>query len=77
MRPREEGEVGAGRAHAVGVEEVIGAGVVLVDAALHQAQAEDAHVEVQILLRVTGDGGDVMDAVHDGLSDSRTRIRAR
>ena len=47
----------------VGVEEVIGARVVLVDALLHEAHAEHAGVEVEVLLRRAGDGGDVVKSV--------------
>ena len=50
-------------AFGVGVEEVIGAGVVLVDAFLDQAHPEDAAVEVEILLRRAGDRGDVVEPV--------------
>ena len=58
----EEGEVGAGGALLVGVEEVVDGGVVLVDGLLDQAQAQDARVEVDVAGRVAGDRGDVMDA---------------
>ena len=51
LRPRKEGQVRARVPLGVGVEEVIGAGVVLVDALLHQPHAEHAGVEVQVLLR--------------------------
>ena len=47
----------------VGVEEMVGAGIVLVDAALDEPHAEDAGVEVEILLRRSRDRGDVVDAV--------------
>ena len=47
---------------AIGVEQVIGARVVLVDALLHQAHAEHAGIEVQVLLCGSGDGGDVVEA---------------
>ena len=53
----------------VGVEEVIGAGIVLVDAALDEAHAEDAGVEIEVFLRRAGDGGDVVktvDGMHGG-----------
>ena len=48
----------------VGVKEVVGAGVVLIDALLDQTHAEDAAVEIEVLLRGAGDGGDVVEAVH-------------
>ena len=59
----EERDVGAGRAVLVGVEEVVDAGVVLVDRLLDQPQAEHAGVEVDVAARVAGDQGDVVDAV--------------
>ncbi len=61
-RPVEEGEVRAGRGKAVGIEEVVGAGVVLVDGLLDEAQAERLRVEAQVLLRIGGDRRQVMDA---------------
>ncbi len=45
---------------------VIGAGVVEVDGALDEAQTEQFGIEIEIALRVRGDGGDVMKS-HDGL----------
>ncbi len=56
----------------VGIEEVVGAGVVLVDALLDQAHAENARIEVQILLGGAGDRGDVVDPV-DALHGSMLR----
>ena len=47
----------------VGIEEVIGPGVVLVDALLDEPHAEHAGVEVEVLLRGPGDGGDVVESV--------------
>ena len=51
MRPGEEREVGAGVPFGVRVEQMVGAGIVLVDAPLDQAHAEHARVEIQVLLR--------------------------
>ena len=59
----EERDVGAGGAVLVGVEEVVDAGVVLVDGLLDQPQAQHARVEVDVAGRVAGDQGDVVDAV--------------
>ena len=56
----EEREVGARSAFGVSVEQVIGPDVVLVDAALDEPHAENASIEVEILLRRSGDSGDVM-----------------
>ena len=47
----------------VGVEEVVGARIVLVDAPLDEPHAEHAGVEVEVLLRRSGDRGDVMQPV--------------
>ena len=65
-RPGEESEDGAGGAEVVAEIEVVGAGVVKVDGALDEAEAEDLGVEVEICLRVGGDGGDVVET-DDGL----------
>jgi hypothetical protein len=44
----------------VGIEKVVGAGVILIHAALDEAHPEDAGVEIEVLLRRTGDGRDMM-----------------
>jgi hypothetical protein len=62
-RELEEGEVGPGAARLVRVEEVVDGGLVLVDGLLDQPQAEDPGVEVDVVLRVRGDRGDVVDAL--------------
>ena len=72
VAPRKECQVGAGPTFRVRVEKVIGAGIVLVHAPLDQAHAEDARIEVEVLLRRPRDGGDVMKAVdsaHDNPRD--------
>src|SRR5579884_226170 len=61
-RVLEEREVGARPGVLVAVEEVVDAGVVLVDGLGGQPQAEHAGVEVEIAPRVAGDGADVVDA---------------
>src|SRR5690242_3829433 len=61
-RPVEEGDVGAGARVAIGVEQVIRAGVVLVDRLLDQAQAERAGVEATVGRRLGGDRGQMMKA---------------
>ena len=51
----------------VGVEKMVRGRIVLVDAAFDEAHAEDAGVEIEILLRRTGNRRDVMnpvDALH-------------
>src|SRR5262245_53296072 len=64
-RPRvlEERDVGARGAALVRVEEVVDGRVVLVDRLLDQAQAEHAHVEVDVARRVAGDRSDVVDSL--------------
>ena len=58
----EERDVGAGASGLVCVEQVVDGGVVLVHGLLHQAQPEDARVEVDVPGRVAGDRRYVMDA---------------
>ena len=60
----------------VGIEEMVRAGVVLVDALLHEAHAEQPGVEVEVLLRVAADRGDVMNAgdVGHGRSHSSSAV---
>ena len=59
----EEGQIGAGAALLVGEEEVVDGRVVLVDRFLDQAQSQHPGVEVDVLLRVGGNRGDVVDAL--------------
>ena len=66
LRPGEEGEVGARRADPVRVEEVIGVGNVLIHAPLDEAHTHDPDPEVEVLLRVTRDGRDVVNTVYGG-----------
>ena len=67
-----------GLASAVGVEQVIGADVVLVDGLLDQPQAERCGIELQVAGRVGGDGGEMMDAgeLHD-VASSRLGVSSR
>ncbi len=61
-RVLEEGDVAARASVLVGVEEVVHRRVVLVDRLLDEAEAENAGVEVDVLGRIPGDAGDVVDA---------------
>jgi len=63
MRILEEGQVAAGAPLLVGVEEVVDGRIVLVDGLLHEPQAENADVEVDVAGRVAGDAGDVVDTL--------------
>src|SRR5207253_4355495 len=67
VRILEEGDVAAGGAALVGVEEVVDGRVVLVDGLLDEPQAERARVELDVSGRVGGDAGDVVDSLetHD------------
>ena len=68
----EEGDVAARAPLLVRVEEVVDGRVVLVDGLLHEPEAEDARVEVDVARRVRGDAGDVVDAVQ-AHEDQRSR----
>ena len=72
----EEGQLGAGAAALVGVEQVVDAGVVLVDGLGHQPQAEHARVEVDVARRVAGDRRDVVDALEPHGSSTSSQIVA-
>src|SRR3954451_743441 len=61
-RPVEEGDVGAGCRLAVGVEQMISAGVVLVHRLFDEAHAERAREEVEVARRVAGNGCEMVDA---------------
>ena len=62
MRPREKGQVRPGAPFRVRVEQVIGARIVLIHAALHQPHPEHAGVEIEILLGWPGNRGDVVES---------------
>jgi hypothetical protein len=51
-------------AFGVGVEKVVGAGIVLVHASLDQAHPEHARVEIQVLLGRPGNGRDMMKSLN-------------
>ena len=61
-RKIEEGQVGAGIGFAVGVEQVVGADVVLVDGLLDQPHAQNTPITRQILARFGRNRGEVMDS---------------
>ena len=61
-RVLEESDVGTDAPHLVRVEEVVDGRVILVDRFLDEAEPERADVEVDVLRRVRGDAGDVVDA---------------
>jgi len=63
VRVLEEREVGARGAFLVGVEEVVDGRVVLIDRLLDQAQAQHAHIEVDVEGRVPRDRRDVVDSL--------------
>jgi hypothetical protein len=58
----------------VAIIEVIGLGIVEVDRLLHQAQAEDARVEADVLRSFSRNCCDVMDAGHRLLLSSATAL---
>ena len=67
-RVLEEGQVGAGGRFLVAVEEVVDAGIVLVDGLRGQPEAQDARVEVDVAAGVAGDRADVVDAFESHVS---------
>ena len=76
FKPLHLDEVGAGRGEAIGIEQVIGGDVVLVDRLLDQPHAENAGVKGQIFLRMGGNRRQVMDAgeLHGAVPVSRAKI---
>src|SRR4051794_18275092 len=72
VRILEERDVRAGPPFLVGVEEVVDGRVVLVDGLLHEPQAEDARVEVDVPRRIARDARHVMDAVEPHCSGSNS-----
>ena len=75
-RVLEERDVAPGPPVLVRVEEVVDGRVVLVDRLLHEPQAENTCVEVDISRRVAGDAGHVVDAVEAHSSSfARPEIR--
>ena len=64
--PDQKRDERAGRAAFIAVEEMELAGVLVAARALHQAQAEEAEIEIDIRLHLAGDQGDVVKtARHD------------
>jgi hypothetical protein len=72
-RPVEESEARAGGGEPIGIEEVIGGDVVLVDRLLDQAHPEHISVEGEVARRVGRDRGEVVDAgeLHGSCSPRR------
>jgi hypothetical protein len=58
----EEGEIGAGAGLGVGVEQMIGADVVLVDGLLDQPHPQQPAVERQIVARLRGNRGQMVNS---------------
>ncbi|KPK05443.1 MAG: hypothetical protein AMJ56_15835, partial [Anaerolineae bacterium SG8_19] len=65
--PVKKGHIGAGTADFVGVKEVIGADIILVDRFFDQSQTEEIRIKIGILADSGRNGRDVMDTVklHD------------
>ena len=62
-RPVEESDIGSGRAQAIGIEQVVGAGVILVHGLLDHAETQRLGIEIVIACRIGGDGGEVVEAL--------------
>ena len=61
--PVKEGDVGAGRAKAIGIEQVVGRGIVLVHGFLDHAEAQGLRIEIMVAGGIGGDGGEVVQAI--------------
>ena len=59
-RPRKECQDCPGRAACIAKVEMVSAGIIKIDCALDQTQPEQSDVKIQVALRVTGDGGNMM-----------------
>ena len=72
-RPVEEGEIGAGSRFPVGIEEMIGADIVLIDRLFHEPHAEHAGIEGVVARRIGRDGGEMVNAfeLHGSLFPGR------
>jgi hypothetical protein len=71
--PGEEGHDRSGPAEFIAVVEVIAARVVEVHGEFYQPQSQYAAIEVDVLLRVSGDRGDMVDS-EDGFRSRRHGI---
>ena len=60
-RPVEESDDASRRARLVPVVEMVGGWIVEIDRLFHQAQAQQSGIEIDVPLRIAGDGGDVVD----------------
>ena len=60
----------------IGIEKMVGPGIILVHTFLHEAHPENARIKIQVLLRRPGDGRDVMKSPHR-LHLARTIARPR
>jgi len=79
LRPWKERQVRAGISVRICVEQMIGARIVLINASFHQPHSQNAGIEIQVLLRRSGDRRDVMKSV-DGVHRANTiarRLRGR
>ena len=63
--PGKEGENRAGPSQFISIVEMVGIWIVEVDGELHQPQAQQTGVEIDILLRIAGDGCDMMNTMKE------------
>src|SRR5262249_22443790 len=79
--PWKEGQDRPGCADLIAVVKMIGARIIEVDRLFHEAEAQHARVELEIVGRLAGYGSDVMNAVHCYLRSSswpkRLKVRDR
>jgi hypothetical protein len=74
MCPRKEGQIGAGSTFSVGIEQMVRPRIVLIDAFLDQPHAKHARVEIEVLLRRPGNGGDVMKSVYSSHRENQQAL---
>jgi len=71
LRPREKCQVSSGMTFRIRIEKVVSRGVILVHTPLHQTHPEHARIKIEIFLRRSCDGSNVMkssDVLHtDGM----------
>src|SRR5262245_59252708 len=64
MCPGKEGQIRSGPPFGIGIEQVVGSRIVLIDALLDQPHAEQTRIEIEILLGRSGNGSDVVKPIY-------------
>jgi hypothetical protein len=61
-RPRKECQDRPRRSARIALVEMVSTGIIEIDRAFDQTQPEQSDIEIEVVLRIAGDGGDVMKA---------------